>query len=660
MSSSSEASAVARGRGRKEEWEATAQSGSNPSSTMAFGELEAHQSSAVAAYKFLNPSSNSSVSATPRSSIASASSSPPSTKKSIQVSPSVDCFQQLNDLEGKELSIHLPGAGSGVLLQWRVSTGQQVAKGDVLAVFMSNSHLPTEVIHSPFDLIIRKQLAEPGTYIEDGARIGIGAITRQKKTLPPTPKERRKRPKAHKFDTEHISEEIARLTKKQRSVEETIAKAGEEISPELLHLEAEVSLRLEQKRRQLLEVYKVLKRRQVQRLEGKDYANMDVASIKHLAKDLPSFPLAPLKYTPTPTEVLKAEIVKHIAEADGPDDHENEVMIHPIVFAQTVSTYPYRIKESKREGDPICDHFNMKVYENRLLVAVADGCSWGEEPRQAARRCTNAFLKYMASTHEHLTDTHEVGYELLEAFAEAHNATFEGYDDVFRAGTSTLVGGILFQLDSPNPDTGHEWAFVFASVGDCMCFRWDALTATVYNVTPGQRANLDARDCGGRLGPMFGYGKPDLRNLAVRCVTCNRGDIFLMCSDGVHDNLDPVTLGKTPSDFGLSEENWDDVPFEIADKLKEEFQCTYLADRIIGDHIPTPKLIVSRTIRHCLNTTSRSRKFMEKYPDRKLPDDYNAYPGKMDHTTCLCFRVGAVSREDIVIQHGNSRPPSSR
>jgi hypothetical protein len=52
-------------------------------------------------------------------------------------------------------------------------------------------------------------------------------------------------------------------------------------------------------------------------------------------------------------------------------------MIHPIVFAQTVSTYPYRIKESKREGDPICDHFNMKVYENRVLVAVADGCSWG-------------------------------------------------------------------------------------------------------------------------------------------------------------------------------------------------------------------------------------------------------------------------------------------
>jgi hypothetical protein len=50
----------------------------------------------------------------------------------------------------------------------------------------------------------------------------------------------------------------------------------------------------------------------------------------------------------------------------------------------------------------------------------------GEEPRQAARRCTNAFLKYMTSTHEHLTDTHEVGYELLEAFAEAHNATFEG------------------------------------------------------------------------------------------------------------------------------------------------------------------------------------------------------------------------------------------
>jgi hypothetical protein len=52
---------------------------------------------------------------------------------------------------------------------------------------------------------------------------------------------------------------------------------------------------------------------------------MDLASIKHLAHNLPSFPLAPLKYTPTPTEVLKAEIVKHIAQADGPDDNESEV-----------------------------------------------------------------------------------------------------------------------------------------------------------------------------------------------------------------------------------------------------------------------------------------------------------------------------------------------
>jgi hypothetical protein len=79
-------------------------------------------------------------------------------------------------------------------------------------------------------------------------------------------KERRKHVTAHKYDTEHIKEEIARLTRKQRSVEETIARAtADDQNPpdELLHLEAEVSLRLEQKRRQLLQVFQVLKRRQV-------------------------------------------------------------------------------------------------------------------------------------------------------------------------------------------------------------------------------------------------------------------------------------------------------------------------------------------------------------------------------------------------------------
>jgi len=31
---------------------------------------------------------------------------------------------------------------------------------------------------------------------------------------------------------------------------------------------------------------------------------------------------------------------------------------------------------------------------------------------------------------------------------------------------------------------------------------------------------------------------------------------------------------------------------------------------------------------------------MVNQPGKRLPSDYVEYPGKMDHTTCVCIRVG--------------------
>lgn len=67
-------------------------------------------------------------------------------------------------------------------------------------------------------------------------------------------------------------------------------------------------------------------------------------------------------------------------------------------------------------------------------------------------------------------------------------------------------------------------------------------------------------------------GKPDLRNLTLYCHPCDEGDIIALVSDGVHDNLDPHTLGKSPSELGITAENdsWDNVNHDaIADKLQQ-------------------------------------------------------------------------------------------
>ena len=54
----------------------------------------------------------------------------------------------------------------------------------------------------------------------------------------------------------------------------------------------------------------------------------------------------------------------------------------------------------------------------------------------------------------------------------------------------------------------------------------------------------------------------------------------------------------------------------------------------------TPRIVVESVLRHCRCVTDPGRIRMEKNEAEKLPNDYERYPGKMDHTTCVCLTVG--------------------
>jgi len=51
------------------------------------------------------------------------------------------------------------------------------------------------------------------------------------------------------------------------------------------------------------------------------------------------------------------------------------------------------------------------------------------------------------------------------------------------------------------------------------------------------------------LGFVTSDGMVDLRNLELGFCTLNAGDFIVLCSDGVHDNLDPAFLGTLLSIF---------------------------------------------------------------------------------------------------------------
>ena len=215
-------------------------------------------------------------------------------------------------------------------------------------------------------------------------------------------------------------------------------------------------------------------------------------------------------------------------------------------------------------------------------------------------------------------------------------------------------------------------------------------------ITAGNRQNIaNAADCGGRLGPTMAGLAPDLRNLSIYFSRVDLGDVVVLCSDGVHDNLDPLHMGLSPSDLGLNCETWDAIQDE---EEAEEFKCKwrerFFQGILLNKHEPptapetphgnvaspqvedvsqyflplqlglnnqgsaealeilqnaksaavphqSPKDICSKMIQHAFSITKKSRDWMEskENQDKELPGDYIAFPGKMDHATC-CKSVG--------------------
>lgn len=334
----------------------------------------------------------------------------------------------------------------------------------------------------------------------------------------------------------------------------------------------------------------------------------------------------------------------HIVSFSGPNNGDTESNFEDVVAACVSSTYPHFPDRPTREADPVCDAYNLKVYENKSIISLADGCAWGTRSQEAAIRACNAFINYMDSHINDIQDTRDAGHFLLRAFDKASREIIAGKDIIWDAGTTTLLGGIVLKL------VDDKWCFLCANVGDCKAFLYSKSTNQIHDITAGNRSNVtDASDPGGRLGPWLQDGSPDLRNLKLYYSACEPGDIIFVVSDGVHDNLDPQQLGKLPSEFNIKCNTWQEAekkyPLETSD-AKNKFRVKILQEKFkeITDYQTLqPKLITHKLMDHCREITNVSRQYMIDNPNKRLPNDYSLYPGKMDHSSILSIRVGFLA-----------------
>lgn len=213
------------------------------------------------------------------------------------------------------------------------------------------------------------------------------------------------------------------------------------------------------------------------------------------------------------------------------ESHGDEDKRCRVAASKSISTYPV-LPNGERDGDPNADHLLLQLFNKRAFVAIADGCNWGNRPREAAKNATIALKEYMSRRHGQVRDLHDAAHLLLRGFAEADKKIMEGKEEFWEAGTTTLLAGCLLRFKQQKKGD-PKWGFVACSVGDCKAFHYSRRKRVATDLTAGNRINVtDTRDPGGRLGPYLEGGVPDLRNLSLYFCPCDENDLLILVSDG--------------------------------------------------------------------------------------------------------------------------------
>eukprot|EP01102_Stenamoeba_stenopodia_P000975 TRINITY_DN10885_c0_g1_i1.p1 TRINITY_DN10885_c0_g1~~TRINITY_DN10885_c0_g1_i1.p1 ORF type:complete len:530 (+),score=88.89 TRINITY_DN10885_c0_g1_i1:281-1870(+) len=350
-----------------------------------------------------------------------------------------------------------------------------------------------------------------------------------------------------------------------------------------------------------------------------------------LHEKLPSLKILPL--TSELIYTLEGPVVDELFGGDGTIE-----CFESMACGWSISTYPHLPEHKLREGDPICDKYSIHGYSNRTVFVITDGCNWGRRSWSASGKANKVFGKAIKQSMDQITDLRKAGLALLRALDQAHYSIIQTATESFEPGSTTLLGGMVLQMEKKDK---KKWVLLCLSVGDCKVYHYSLATGKFVDVTKGnRRAVNDICDPGGRIGLYVDNQRPDLRNIGFYVHECNEGDIVIGVSDGVHDNLDPQHHGLKPKAVNIPLDDWEEVVKNVDEVVEKKTKyATDFLEKMFKDGEVTPLAVTARLLEHARNITKPGRVFMETNPNKRVPRDEVSYPGKMDHTTCLSFRI---------------------
>lgn len=143
------------------------------------------------------------------------------------------------------------------------------------------------------------------------------------------------------------------------------------------------------------------------------------------------------------------------------------------------------------------------------------------------------------------------------------------------------------------------------------------------------------------------------------------GDLVILLSDGVVDNLDPEYLGLFPRDLAsllpgleMSEvpTSWS-APSQGLNSIKATYRSAMLKKLIAASSPLSPSSLTHSILTHCTNVTASSRQYLRDHPTKYLVTDHVQYPGKLDHATCLVYQVTSLQSTSSSSSSSLSAPP---
>lgn len=176
------------------------------------------------------------------------------------------------------------------------------------------------------------------------------------------------------------------------------------------------------------------------------------------------FRLPLIAFDPGVAEHWRARTLSTTYEVTIQSTGREDLLRFGTIFAgRSMSTYPYNAAGKCRDGDPIADNFAVRVYDNRVVAAIADGCGWGLASALAARTAVRTFNSFVKARRHALGNVRHAAQLVIDAFCAAHVDVCKTPTDHGQFGTTTLAGGVLLAMSAPRVPLKTTVAAVAAS-----------------------------------------------------------------------------------------------------------------------------------------------------------------------------------------------------